>query len=131
MKANMQRNQMMMIAGISLLIYALLCPLFLTQHSFGIYDTFRQALQKEQITLVYLTVLKLVFMNCMRSIPIYLSAFLIAEALSLPLKLPYGVLLRHLIPLFIIPPVYFIVFPIYGIRYDFGAPAVILVCQSS
>ena len=128
MEETARRNRILLISGFVLLAYAILCPLFLTDRTLGIYRTFRQALAQGRISLVYLTVLKLVFLNCMRSIPIYLSAFLIAESVVLPRQVPFPDKLRHLIPLLIIPPVYFLVFPLYGIRYDFGMPALILVC---
>lgn len=44
-----------LILGVLLLLYALLCPLFLTEHTLRIYSTFRQALDEDKIHLLFLT----------------------------------------------------------------------------
>ena len=50
---------------LGLLLYALLCPLFLTEHTLRIYSTFRQALGEDKISLLFLCVVKVVFLNCL------------------------------------------------------------------
>ena len=120
-------NKKTLILGVLLLLYALLCPLFLTEHTLRIYSTFRQALGEDKISLLFLCVLKVVFLNCLRSIPNYLGSFILTEALDIRQngrKLPF---LSNLIPLCIIPSIYFLVEPLYSIKYSFGSPAILLV----
>lgn len=121
------RNKYYLLIGLLLLGYSLLCPLFLTDRTLGIYETYRIALHGESLSALFVTVLKLILLNCMRSIPIYLGAFLLAESLSAAEQFSHWSLFRRLLPLMIIPAIYYLVFPIYGIRYDFGMPALILV----
>ena len=116
-----------LILGVLLLLYALLCPLFLTEHTLRIYSTFRQALGEDKISLLFLCVVKVVFLNCLRSVPNYLGSFILTEALDIrqnERKIPF---LSNLIPLCIIPSIYFLIEPLYGIKYSFGSPAILLV----
>ena len=107
-----------LILGVLLLLYALLCPLFLTEHTLRIYSTFRQALDEDKINLLFLCVLKVVVLNCLRSIPNYLGSFLLTESLDLFYNGKKRSFLSNLIPLFIIPSIYFLVEPLYGIQYS-------------
>lgn len=120
-------NKKTLILGVLLLLYALLCPLFLTEHTLRIYSTFRQALGEDKISLLFLCVLKVVFLNCLRSIPNYLGSFILTESLDISQNGKKLSFLSNLIPLCIIPSIYFLIEPLYGIKYSFGSPAVLLV----
>jgi len=125
MNVTVQKKQL--ILGLLLLLYAILCPIFLTDRTLGIYATFRQALDTGQISLLFLCVIKVVLLNCLRSIPNYLGSFMLTESFAIyrnGQKIPF---LPHLLPVCIIPAIYFLVEPLYGIRYDFGSPAMLLV----
>lgn len=107
-----------LILGVLLLLYALLCPLFLTEHTLRIYSTFRQALDEDKIHLLFLCVLKVVVLNCLRSIPNYLGIFLLTESLDLFYNGKKRSFLSNLIPLCTIPSIYFLIEPLYGIQYS-------------
>lgn len=124
-KLTVQKKQL--ILGLLLLLYAILCPLFLTEHTLGIYASFREALNANQISLLFLCVVKVVLLNCLRSIPNYLGSFILTESITVYHGGRKLTCLTALIPLCIIPLIYFLVEPLYGIRYDFGSPAVLLV----
>ena len=116
-----------LLLGLVLLLYALLCPAFLTDRTLGIYRTFRHELNVDQVSLLFLCVLKVVLLNCLRSIPSYLGSFILIESLDIrwkKRKLPF---VLDLIPLCVIPASYVLVEPLYGIKYSFGSPAILLV----
>lgn len=130
MNTKVTYNKKLLRNGLFLLVYTLICPLFLTENTLGIYSTFRQALRGNNISLLYISVLKLILLNCLRSIPNYLGAFLISESISIQEDGPHRSRfskLFSLFPLLLIPIIYYVIYPIYGIRYDFGTPAVLLV----
>jgi len=113
--------------GLILLVYALLCPAFLTEQTLGIYKTFRQALEEDQISLLFLCVIKVVLLNCLRSVPNYLGSFILTESLDISRDGQTLSFLPALIPLCIIPSIYLLIEPLYGIKYSFGSPAILLV----
>lgn len=113
--------------GAGLLAYTLLCPLVLTARRLGIYDTLYRALQTDSTALLYAAAFKIVLLNCLRSIPNYLGTFILTESLDVRWGERNCAPVVRLLPLCIIPSIYYIMEPLYGIRYDFGSPAALLV----
>ena len=58
-----------LILGIGLFLLGLLLPLFLTVGQFRIYETLAQSLRSGDVVQLILTVLKLVGLNIVRSVP--------------------------------------------------------------
>ena len=113
--------------SLGLLTYSLLCPLVLTARRLGIYDVLYQALQTDSAVLLFSASFRIVLLNCLRSIPTYLGTFLLSESLDLHIREKNVTWLVQLLPMAFIPAIYYIMEPLYGIRYDFGSPAALLV----
>ncbi len=113
--------------GIMLVLMGVAMPLLLNVHKLGVYDTLFQALRGGEKVLVVYAALKLVLLNSLRCIPHYLGAFFIGESLEPGLGKRWRQFMRLLAICAIIPLVYFLIERIYGIHYDFGVPAFMLV----
>lgn len=117
-----------LILGICLTLSSLFVPAFLTVDSFGISQGLMTAVRNVEPLLLMLAALRLVFLNVLRSFPHYCGAFLIAEAIVIPDKFRRNTLFKAVIVCVIIPLVYHMIECIYAIHYDFGVPALVLLC---
>lgn len=107
---------------------SLFIPAFLTVDSFGIPQELAAAVRTVEPILLMQAALRLVFLNVLRSFPHYCGAFLIAESIIAPDKSRKKTLLKAAIVCVLIPLVYFMIERIYAIHYDFGVPALVLIC---
>lgn len=114
--------------GIALMFFSLFMPSFLTIDTFHITEDLVNSIRTSQPVLLMNVALKLVTLNVLRSLGHYCGAFLIAESIVITDKSRFKMLLKALIVCLVIPPVYFIVEQLYDIHYDFGVPALALLC---
>lgn len=117
-----------LISGICLTLSSFFLPAFLTVDSFGIPQELATAVRTTEPILLMQAALRLVFLNVVRSFPHYWGAFLIAESFIIPDKSRRKTLFKAAIVCIIIPLVYYMIEEIYSIHYDFGVPALVLLC---
>lgn len=108
--------------GLLLMGIALLMPLFLNVHNFQVLFLLEKSILHSDGAMLIYTSARLVFLNTLRALPLYLGAFLLAQGISFFIKQR---LLAILLPLALIPLVYQGIDLIHGIEYDFGFPAVL------
>ncbi|MDF3004232.1 MAG: putative two-component histidine kinase [Oscillospiraceae bacterium] len=114
--------------GISLMFFSLFMPSFLTIDTFHITEDLVISIRTSQPVLLINVALQLVTLNVLRSLGHYCGAFLIAESIVITDNNRWKMLIKALIVCVIIPPVYFMVEQFYHIHYDFGVPALALLC---
>ncbi len=119
-------NWGLLLAGILLIAAGISMPAFLTVRNFGVYRSLEDALRTGENIHILLAALKLVILNTVRAVPHYLGAFFLAEVInSSGVRYRFG--LSVLAVCLAVPGAYLIIKQIYGIRYDFGVPAVTLI----
>lgn len=108
--------------GLFLMALSLIMPLFFNAKNFGVLSYLSQAiLNTDGVILIY-TAARLVFLNTIRALPLYLGAFLLGQGISV---LSRRRVLTIILPLALIPLIYYAIDWIHGIEYDFGWPAVL------
>lgn len=102
-------------------------PCILGAKHLGIVSLVRQSIAEEDVLALMHASIRLVLMNTVRAIPIYLGGFVLADSISR--GNPSGI--RHWLlyatPLIVIPGVYKLIELLYGIAYDFAMPAVLTI----
>lgn len=114
--------------GISLLIFSVFIPFLLNVNTFNIIEKLTGAARFEDPILLLTAAINLVILNSARCFPHYIGSFFIAESIILTYKGKEIKLLKAAIVCIIVPPVYVIIGSIHHIHYDFGIPAIILLC---
>ncbi|MFV0497146.1 MAG: sensor histidine kinase [Candidatus Fimivivens sp.] len=127
-KLSLKIHKITFIIGGALIVFSVFLPGFLTVNTFNISQDIITSVSKDQPLLLIRAALHLVFLNSLRSFPHYCGVFLIAESMILPDKNKYRSLLKAAIVCFITPTVYELVDRINDIHYDFGMPALLLLC---
>lgn len=117
-----------LMAGACLTLSSLFAPAFFTVESFGIPQGLATAVRTVEPILLMQAALRLVFLNVLRSFPHYCGAFLIVESIIVPDKDRKKTIFKAAIVCVLIPLVYFMIERIYAIHYDFGVPALVLIC---
>lgn len=115
------------IQGCILTILGIILPLFITEQRFMIYDTLHTAMMRDNSGLFLTAAVKLVMMNVIRAVPHYLGAFLINESVQVYLNQKRRFTFNVVFTISLVMLVYDIINVIYGIRYDFGIPALLIV----
>ena len=115
-----------LVLGIGLFLLGLILPLILNVGQFRIYDTLAQSLRNGNVVLLILTALKLVSLNIIRSVPLYVGAFFIGDAFHIGNGRFRQMLPNAAVIILLMAFGYFLIGQGYGIHYDFGAPAVIM-----
>lgn len=113
--------------GILLVFLGIAAPLIINVNNFEILQHIEDSILDSDSGKLLLAAFKLVILNSLRALPHYLGAFIIAESVIVSLDESIIYWLRGAAALIIIPFVYKIIFLIYNISYDFGAPAFIAV----
>lgn len=109
--------------GITLALLSLLAPRLVGVKEFGIIPLMEESIVKNSSGLLLIASLRLVVLNTIRALPLYIGVLLAAEGLGLfRTRVPYLAFL----PILFIPIAYEIIHYIYGITYDFGVPAIAL-----
>ncbi|MDD2481591.1 MAG: response regulator [Lutispora sp.] len=115
------------VIGIFLVFLGIAAPLIINIENFKILPLLESSILDTDSGKLILAAFKLVILNSLRALPHYLGAFIIAESIIITLDGSITYWLRGFVALIIIPSVYKIIFWIYNISYDFGAPAFIAV----
>ena len=112
--------------GLALVLLGLLMPAMVTVYTVGLYDTIYTAIREDQEIYVLLAALKLVGLNTVRAYPHYMGVFFLVESFS-SMQTRRRLAISIITVCFTIPGVYLLIDAIYGIRYDFGVPAVSMI----
>lgn len=119
------RKNRKLLTGIGLILVGLAGPLVLNVKTFGVLQSLQSALSGASSTHIVSASVKLVLLNTIRALPIYLGAFVLVEGL-LPKR---RFLTDAMVPTVLIVAIYYLIQFIHGIKYDFRAPALIqIVC---
>lgn len=110
--------------GLGTVLFGLMLPHFFQARHLGILANVTNSIVSEDIGLLLIASVKLVFLNTIRAVPIYTGTFLMAEGVYILFQ---SRLLGFIISLVIIPLVYKLIALIYGISYDFGSPAYLTI----
>lgn len=113
--------------GVALVLLGLVMPLLVNVDNLGVYSTLFMALERQDTVLVLYAAIRLVALNTLRCIPHYLGAFFIGESINTGKGIQFRQGVKVVLILAIIPLVYRAIEGLYGIHYDFGAPAILLI----
>lgn len=110
------------LSGGQLLALGLVLPLFINVKSFKIYTLLHSAAGTRDVGLLMVAAFLLVIMNSLRALPIYLGSYLLCSAIFKKSRW----LFRAMVILIIIT-VYCLTSWLYGVRYDFGIPSLLVI----
>lgn len=126
-KTTIEYNKNLIIDGLTLVMTGLLLPSFLSEQLFGIYRSLTQLLAVEDVAFLMIAAVKLILMNAIRALPHYLGVFLISDALSVQIDKRRCFPVNVTLVILVINGVYAMIDVIYGIRYDLGIPAYMVI----
>lgn len=126
MKSKISVNRKKLVSGFLLLALGLLMPAIFPQAVYGIIGQIERAAGNLDTGRAMAASVLLVLLNTIRSLPNYLGCFLVIQSVR---TVPGSrTLLKNIIfTVIIIPAMYFLIERIYGIRYDFAVPAVLMI----
>lgn len=113
--------------GLLLVALGVMMPRLLTVEHLHIPRDLLTSIREENSVYVMIAALKLVTLNTLRCLPHYLGTFIMADSIVLTRRGKELRLAKAAIVFLIIPQVYFLIDWLFGIRYDFGVPAVVLI----
>ena len=114
--------------GWGLVLLGVLMPALVTVENTGIYRTLMNGIYQGQEIYVLLAALKLVLLNAVRAYPHYMGVFFLVETFR-GMELRRRLLASIAAVGILIPGVYLLINRIYGIRYDFGIPALSMIAM--
>lgn len=114
--------------GWGLVLLGVLMPALVTVENTGIYRTLMNGIYQGQEIYVLLAALKLVVLNAVRAYPHYMGVFFLVETFR-GMELRRRLLASIAAVGILIPGVYLVINRIYGIRYDFGIPALSMIAM--
>ena len=121
------RSWRLLIFGLSLILLSLAMPIFLRVDNFHVYDQLGLALHNDESVYVVSAAVRLLALNILRAYPHYLGAFCVADAVrQRKVGRVYRLVYLSLIAV-IVAAVYWLIEAIYGIHYDLGVPAVLMM----
>ncbi len=112
------------LTGLGLVLLGLLAPAVLSVKGFGIFPLLERSIVHGSSGALLSASLKLVALNTMRALPLYIGTLLLAQGIGTFRSGAPRILL--VLPLAVIPAAYEVIKLIYGIAYDFGIPAISL-----
>lgn len=110
---------------IILIVIGATMPLWLGVEEAGLANLMRNLRESHSESTLMVASFVLVLLNTIRALPHYIGAFLLGDEIGTKLKRPW---LAVLLPILIIPLVYFIINLYNPLNYSFGGPAIILIC---
>lgn len=113
--------------GFVLVALGLAGPLAMNVHTFGVMDSLTQSLTHVNAGHLVGAAVRLVLLNTIRALPIYLGAFLVVEGLGT--RRPF--LVDVFVPTLTIVTAYYLIQFLHGIVYDFRMPALIQIVAIS
>lgn len=112
------------LSGLGLILLGLMAPAVLSVKGFGIFPLMERSVVHGSSGALLTASLKLVALNTLRALPIYIGTLLLAQGLGIFRAGAPRILL--VLPLAVIPAAYEAIKLIYRISYDFGIPAISL-----
>ncbi len=112
-----------LVVGCILSIIGLLSPAIITVDNIGFFDSLRDAVLLNEKTHLIFAALKLISLNVIRDIPIYLGSFFLAESFVIVVDKKLVMFHRFIIVLLSNMLCYFLIDIMYSIEYYFGLPA--------
>lgn len=125
MHCDCKKNQMML--GVLLVLLGLCMPAFLKENRFHILELLSLSINKQDSGQLLQCAFFLVALNCIRALPHYLGAFLIAESLEIYYEGKKMLFIKGFFCFLLIILVYYLIEFIYSIKYDFGPGAVSII----
>lgn len=119
-------DKRLLMVGLSLQMFGIMVPMFLTIEDFRIYDILTFAIREEQEIYVLLAALRLVILNTCRAVPHYLGTFFLAESIH-NVKFGRWPVISMVVICVMIPGTYAIFDWLYGIHLDFGIPSLSMI----
>lgn len=117
-----QKNVGLVILGAAGIIIGLMAPGIIQTKSFGINALAEYSIDTGNVGSLLLAAARLVVMNTIRSLPIYIGVLLLAEGLGMfEQKRTYWLWFSIFL---IIPGIYQAIYLFHGVVYDFGVPAI-------
>ena len=126
-KVGIQYNSKLFVQGCILALLGVAGPAIIMESRLGIYETLRAGMMEDRASFLIIAALKLVMMNVIRAVPHYLGAFLINESVHIYLYGKKRFAFNIVFTLSLIVLIYDVIYRIYGIRYDLGIPALLLI----
>lgn len=120
-------NRPLFYIGVVLVLFGIAAPSFWTVYNFGVYADLSLAPAQGEKFFILTACFRLLMLNILRGLPHYLGAFYMADALTFHWGKKEVPLLRILIIIPTILLVYQLIEQIYGIYYDFGVPAMLII----
>lgn len=114
--------------GVVLVLVSLLMPLAFNMHNFPVWHYLIEALRWSEKTFLMTAALLLVALNALRGIPHYVGAFFIGESIGFTWRGKKTEVLNAALTIALLRVVYRVIYLIYGVRYDFGLPAMLTAC---
>ena len=120
-------NRKMFVQGCMVIVIGLFLPAFVTVYRFDVYGTLKRAMDLNSGEQLLIGALKLVVINIVRAVPNYLGVFLLNESIQVYLFGKRRFIFNAVFTVTFIMELYRIIDWGYGIRYDFGVPALLIV----
>lgn len=108
-----------------ILFFGMILPVFLTHQNFKIYDSIDMALDMWDKECLLIGMLKLVTLNTLRSIPMYIAIFLLFDSIEIVIKGKKRTFEKILLILPIIPVAYSLIRLFYNIELPVGKTSVL------
>lgn len=105
-------------------VLSVIGPLIVNPIDFGIIELIWRALENDQVGPLLDAGIRLACMNTLQDLPIYLGALSLAEVLADRHK-DKAILLSYALPIVTVPLVYWVVYRVHGVAYDFTMPAIL------
>lgn len=116
------KNKVMIGVGIASIFSGLMAPWIIQTELFGVKELAENSINTGSVQNLLLAAVRLVAMNTIRSMPIYIGVLLLAEGLGFFSKIKKTWLLVAV--LVIVPGIYQSIYFFHGVAYDFGVPAI-------
>ncbi|MPL76365.1 hypothetical protein SDC9_22210 [bioreactor metagenome] len=117
-----QNNRRLIIWGIVLMVIGLQAPSIIRLEYSGIMESILYSIDTGNINSLLMAAIRLVVMNTIRALPIYMGALLFAEGVG-AFQSGGAWWIRWFI-IFLIPCIYEGIYYLHGVTYDFGVPAI-------
>lgn len=113
--------------GMLLVALGVLMPYILNVYNFGVMRLLYCALHFDESGYMIMAAIRLITLNSIRGVPHYLGAFFIAESLEFNWRGKRSQMPNSILLILMIRCVYWIIYSVHSIQYDFGFPAVMVV----
>lgn len=126
-KFSVECNLRLLVQGGILAAFSVMGPWIIRESWLGIYASRSSAMMNDSCFLLLVSAIKLVAMNVVRTVPHYLGAFLMNEAVRIRINGRKRFSLNVVITLSLIVLIYDLIYRVHGIRYDLGIPVLLII----